>query len=130
MSGMPRYIYEEEHEMFRNSVRKFLETEAAPYHAQWEKDGHVDRQLWTKAGEQGFLSPTVAEEYGGVGADFRYNAIVDEGCWGLLYAEEVFTELEYGQRLTGYVKQQRSDGKLDLALQPPGYARVAAIEGG
>jgi len=78
MSGMPRYIYEEEHEMFRNSVRKFLETEAAPYHAQWEKDGHVDRQLWIKAGEQGFLSPTVAEEYGGVGADFRYNAIVDE----------------------------------------------------
>ena len=78
MSGMPRYIYEEEHEMFRNSVRKFLETEAEPYHAQWEKDGHVDRQLWIKAGEQGFLSPTVAEEYGGVGADFRYNAIVDE----------------------------------------------------
>ena len=78
MSGMPRFVYEEEHEMFRTSVRKFLETEAAPYHAQWEKDGHVDRQLWIKAGEQGFLSPTVGEEYGGVGADFRYNAIVDE----------------------------------------------------
>ncbi len=78
MSGMPRYIYEEEHEMFRTSVRRFLETEAAPYHAQWEKDGHVDRQLWIKAGEQGFLCPTVGEAYGGVGADFRYNAIVDE----------------------------------------------------
>ncbi|QQD20103.1 acyl-CoA dehydrogenase family protein [Spongiibacter nanhainus] len=75
---MPRKIYDEEHELFRSSVRKFLETEAAPYHAQWEKDGQVDRQLWIKAGEQGFLSPTVSEEYGGVGADFRYNAIVDE----------------------------------------------------
>ncbi|WP_232787496.1 acyl-CoA dehydrogenase family protein [Spongiibacter nanhainus] len=78
MSTMPRKIYDEEHELFRSSVRKFLETEAAPYHAQWEKDGQVDRQLWIKAGEQGFLSPTVSEEYGGVGADFRYNAIVDE----------------------------------------------------
>ncbi len=92
MSMIPRTVYEEEHELFRGSVRKFLETEAAPYHAQWEKDGQVDRELWIKAGEQGFLSPSVAEEYGGVGVDFRYNAIVDEECgrsgltgigWGL-----------------------------------------------
>ncbi len=89
---IPRTVYEPEHEMFRESVRKFLETEAAPYHEQWEKDGQVDRALWNKAGEQGFLSPTVPEEYGGVGVDFRYNAIVDEECarsgltgigWGL-----------------------------------------------
>lgn len=78
MSTIPRTVYEEEHELFRGSVRKFLETEAAPFHHQWEKDGHVDRQLWVKAGEQGFLSPTVPEEFGGVGTDFRYNAIVTE----------------------------------------------------
>ncbi|KZX78986.1 acyl-CoA dehydrogenase [Oleiphilus sp. HI0009] len=75
---IPRTVYESEHEMFRDSLRKFLEEEAVPYHAQWEKDGHVSRELWTKAGQQGYLSPTVVEEYGGVGADFRYNAIVDE----------------------------------------------------
>lgn len=75
---IPRTVYEAEHELFRESVRKFLEVEAAPFHAQWEKDGQVDRQLWQKAGEQGFLAPTVPEEYGGVGVDFRYNAIVDE----------------------------------------------------
>lgn len=75
---IPRTVYEAEHELFRESVRKFLEVEAAPYHAQWEKDGQVDRALWNKAGEQGFLAPTVPEEYGGVGVDFRYNAIVDE----------------------------------------------------
>ncbi|WP_372747824.1 acyl-CoA dehydrogenase family protein [Litorivivens sp.] len=89
---IPRTVYEPEHEMFRESVRKFLETEAAPYHEQWEEDGQVDRALWNKAGEQGFLAPTVPEEYGGVGVDFRYNAIVDEECarsgltgigWGL-----------------------------------------------
>ncbi len=75
---IPRTVYDSEHEMFRASVRKFLEVEAVPFHAQWEKDGHVDRDLWTKAGEQGFLIPTAPEEYGGVGVDFRYNAIVDE----------------------------------------------------
>lgn len=89
---IPRTVYDADHEMFRESVRKFLETEAAPYHEQWEEDGQVDRGLWNKAGEQGFLCPTVPEEYGGVGVDFRYNAIVDEECarsgltgigWGL-----------------------------------------------
>ncbi|MCV6614946.1 MAG: acyl-CoA dehydrogenase family protein [Cellvibrionaceae bacterium] len=75
---IPRTVYEPEHELFRESVRKFLETEAAPYHAQWEKDGQVDRALWQKAGEQGFLGPTIPEQYGGVAVDFRYNAIIDE----------------------------------------------------
>lgn len=73
-----RTVYESEHEMFRDSLKKFLEEEAVPYHAQWEKDGHVSRELWTKAGQQGYLCPTVDEAYGGVGADFRYNGVVDE----------------------------------------------------
>lgn len=78
MAAIPRTVFEEEHELFRGSVRKFIDTEVTPYHPQWEKDGQVDRQVWIKAGEQGFLSPTVEEEYGGVGVDFRYNAIVNE----------------------------------------------------
>jgi long-chain-acyl-CoA dehydrogenase len=73
-----RTVYESEHEMFRDSFRRFLNDEAVPYHAQWEKDGQVSRELWLKAGQHGYLSPTVPEEYGGVGADFRYNAVVDE----------------------------------------------------
>jgi len=75
---IPRTVFEPEHEQFRESVRKFLETEAVPHHAQWEKEGQIDRQLWFKAAEQGFLAPTVPEAYGGVGVDFRYNAIIDE----------------------------------------------------
>ncbi len=75
---IPRTVYDSDQELFRESVRKFLEQEAEPFHAQWEKDGQVDRALWSKAGEQGFLCPTIGEEYGGVGVDFRYNAIVDE----------------------------------------------------
>ena len=73
-----RTVFESEHEMFRDSLRKFLEAEAVPYHAQWEKDGQVSRELWSKAGAQGYLCPTVPEAYGGVEADFRYNAVVDE----------------------------------------------------
>jgi acyl-CoA dehydrogenase len=73
-----RTVFESEHEMFRDSFKKFLQEEAVPYHAQWEKDGQVSRELWRKAGQMGFLCPTMPEEYGGVDADFRYNAIVDE----------------------------------------------------
>jgi len=46
---IPRTIFSSDHELFRDSVRKFLEQQAVPFHAQWEKDGHVDRALWTKA---------------------------------------------------------------------------------
>ena len=75
---IPRTIFEPEHEQFRESVRKFLETHAVPFHAQWEKDGQIDRKFWYKAGEMGFLAPSVPEEYGGMGLDFRYNTVLDE----------------------------------------------------
>jgi alkylation response protein AidB-like acyl-CoA dehydrogenase len=78
-----RTVYESEHEMFRDSLRKFLNDEAVPYHRQWEQEGQVSRELWLKAGQQGYLSPTVPEQYGGVGADFRFNAVVDEVVAGL-----------------------------------------------
>lgn len=73
-----RTVFEAEYELFRESVARFLAAEAEPFHAQWEKDTQVDRTVWNKAGEQGFLAPMVSEEYGGVGGDFRYNAIVVE----------------------------------------------------
>ena len=73
-----RTVFESEHEMFRDSFRKFLLEEAVPFHEQWEKDGQVSTEFWRKAGEMGYLSPTVPESYGGVGVDFRYNAVVAE----------------------------------------------------
>lgn len=72
-------VYEQEHEDFRGTVRAFLEREVVPHHAQWSKDGQVDRDVWTKAGEQGLLCFDVEEEYGGPGIqDFRYNMVVAE----------------------------------------------------
>jgi len=73
-----RTLYDSEHEQYRDSVRKFLEAEVVPYHAQWEKDGEIDKALWLKAGEQGFLCTGAPEQYGGVGVDFRYSAIFAE----------------------------------------------------
>lgn len=75
---LPRPLFGSDHELFRDSVRRFLEAEAVPFHAQWEKDGHVDRALWRRAGEQGLLCSHLPEAYGGMGADFLYSTVVIE----------------------------------------------------
>ncbi len=75
---IPRTLFDADLDGFRDSVRRFLEQEAAPHHAQWEKDGQVSRELWQKAGALGFLCPMLPEEYGGAGADFRYSAVIME----------------------------------------------------
>jgi alkylation response protein AidB-like acyl-CoA dehydrogenase len=77
--NMRRNIFTEEHTLFRDAFRHFVEKEMVPYNEQWEKDGIVSRELWLKAGEQGFLGMSVPEEYGGAGVDdFRYSAIIAE----------------------------------------------------
>ncbi len=70
--------YTEEHEMLRDTFKKFIDKEIAPYHEQWEKDGIVPRELWLKAGENGFVCPWADEKYGGIEADFLYSAIMIE----------------------------------------------------
>ena len=76
---MKRTLFTEEHRLFRDSYRHFVEKEMVPFYAQWEKDGHVSRGLWLKAGQQGFLGLNVPEEYGGAGVDdYRYSAIMME----------------------------------------------------
>ena len=75
---MKRRLFTSDHEMFRDSVRSFIEKELAPHHAQWEKDELVPRSAWAKAGEAGLLCCDVPEEYGGPGADWLYNIVVIE----------------------------------------------------
>ena len=75
---IPRTVFNEEHEAFRASVHAFVAKEIAPYHAQWEKDGAVSREVWLKAGKAGLLLANVPEEYGGGGADFAMSAVVIE----------------------------------------------------
>ena len=73
-----RGCYEEVHEQYREQIRKFIEREVLPNNARWEKEGIVDRAFWRECGKAGFLSPGVPEELGGLGLDFRYNAVLDE----------------------------------------------------
>jgi alkylation response protein AidB-like acyl-CoA dehydrogenase len=78
---LPRTIFSEEHELFRSSVRRFIDAEIVPHHRQWERDGIVPRELWRKAGEQGVLCPNVPSDYGGAGADWLFNVVVIEELW-------------------------------------------------
>ena len=76
-----RTVFDSDHEQYRDSVAKFLEAEVVPHYEQWEEDGQIDKALWLKAGELGFLCPGAPEQYGGVGVDFRYSAIwAEETC--------------------------------------------------
>jgi len=76
-----RSIFREDHNIFRESVRRFVEREIVPFHAQWEEEGIVPRELWLKAGEEGLLCCTVQEEYGGLGLDYLFDVVVFEELW-------------------------------------------------
>ena len=70
-----RTLFNSDHEAFRDAFRKFCDKEIAPFHEQWEEQGYVDRAVWNKAGENGFLCMTMPEAYGGSGADKLYSVV-------------------------------------------------------
>ena len=73
-----RTLFSPDHNLFRDSVRRFLENEVLPHHGQWEEQGYVDRDVWRKAGDNGFLCTSMPEEFGGAGADRLYSVVVME----------------------------------------------------
>ncbi|KAK2857040.1 hypothetical protein Q5P01_005775 [Channa striata] len=70
-----RRIFTEDHDLFRQNVRRFFQEEVVPYHNEWEKAGQVSREVWEKAGEQGLLGVLIPEEHGGVGGDVLSSAM-------------------------------------------------------
>jgi alkylation response protein AidB-like acyl-CoA dehydrogenase len=73
---MDTRFFDEEHNMFRDAFRAFLEQEVVPNQEQWREDGVVSREVWLKAGEQGYLLPWADEVLGGLAIkDFRYTQI-------------------------------------------------------
>ena len=70
-----RTLFSADHESFRDSFRRFLDKEVAPFHAEWEDQGYVDREVWRKAGANGFLCMGMPEEYCGSGADKLYTVV-------------------------------------------------------
>jgi acyl-CoA dehydrogenase len=75
---MDRILFSEEHESFRKAFRQFVEREVVPHQQRWREQGQVDREVWRKAGANGFLCTWMEEKYGGPGGDFLTAAIVME----------------------------------------------------
>ncbi|MDO8800525.1 acyl-CoA dehydrogenase family protein [Phenylobacterium sp.] len=73
-----RAIYDEDLELFRDQVRKFYAVHLTPHLDRWEEEGVVDRAFWLACGEAGILCPQVPPAYGGLGLDYRYNAVIGE----------------------------------------------------
>jgi len=88
---IPRTLFNADHEAFRDSFRRFMEKEIAPFHETWEEQGCVDREVWRKAGANGFLCMTMPEAHGGAGADKLYSVVQMEEL-----ARGGFTGIGYG----------------------------------
>lgn len=106
-----RRIYDEEHEIFRRSVRAWAEAEVFPHSETWRADGCVSREVWRSAGAQGFLCMYADEKYGGLGVqDFRYDMILNEE----LGAKEPGFFLGLHNRIAGpYMQHVASDEQRD-----------------
>ena len=80
-----RTLFNADHEAFRDSFARFIDREIAPFHAEWEEQGYVDREVWRKAGANGFLCMTMPEAYGGADADKLYSVaqmeLLSAGCY-------------------------------------------------
>jgi alkylation response protein AidB-like acyl-CoA dehydrogenase len=70
-----RTLFNADHQSFRDAFARFVAQEIAPFHADWEEQGFVDREVWRKAGANGYLCPSMPEEYGGAGADKLYSVV-------------------------------------------------------
>ena len=116
---MTREIFDAEHEAFRDAVGTFLDKEVVPHHAQWEKDGIVDREVWAKAGAQGLLGLQLDEKYGGGGTpDFRYNVGIGEemtrrGVYGAAFP--LFNDMIVPYLVASASEEQRKRWFPDLA---------------
>ena len=72
-----RTVYREDHEQFREQARRFFDKEIVPFHAQWERQGIVPKEVWRKAGREGLLNTMLPEPYG-CGGDFGHAAVLIE----------------------------------------------------
>ncbi len=126
-----RTAFDEELNLFRDQVRKFYDKALWPNLDRWEQEGVVDRQFWLACGEAGLLCPTVAPEYGGLGLDFRYNAVVSEELFyagssaGITLQSDIVADYiaNYGseeQKLEWLPKMVSGEAITAIAMTEPG----------
>lgn len=75
---LPKWYEEEDINMFRDATYRFYKNEMAPHSESFRKNKMVDRKFWNQAGEYGLLCPSMPEEYGGGGGDYRHEMIIQE----------------------------------------------------
>ena len=97
---LPRTIFDEEHDMFRDTCREFVENEIRPNVDKWHEQGFCDRSMYKAAGELGLFGITSPEEFGGggMGSDYRFNAILSEelakaDCGSVIVSVQVINDL-------------------------------------
>ena len=117
-----RRIFEPEHEMFRDSVRRFHEEEVAPHREAWREDGQVSREVWAAAGRNGFCAMWADEKYGGAGVDdFRFDQILCEELVG----ESGFFLTLHNRIVAPYLRKFGSEDQLDRYM--PGVVAGTTI---
>jgi alkylation response protein AidB-like acyl-CoA dehydrogenase len=126
------HLYKEEHELFRRTVKAFIDREIAPNYERWDQQGFVDREVWLKAGAQGLLLTDIPIEYGGAGADFLSSAIMIEEMAKRVYTAPGFRLhsdivapyiMNYGseeQRRTWLPKMAKGEIITAIAMTEPG----------
>jgi acyl-CoA dehydrogenase len=98
-----RSVYAADHEAFRDAVRGFVQVEITPHFNRWEQAGMVDRSFWQAAGRAGLLCPQIPEAYGGLGLDFKFNAIVVEELGHAGYAGPLTNVAVHSDVCAGYL---------------------------
>jgi len=130
---MERHLFEPEHQMFRDSARRFFQKEVEPHRDRWHAAGQVDREIYLKAGEQGLLLMQADEQYGGAGIrDFRYEQILleenlrygDSGLYFTLHSRLVAPYIEglgtAEQKQRFLPRCARGETILGIAMTEPG----------
>ncbi|WP_337187417.1 acyl-CoA dehydrogenase family protein [Phenylobacterium sp.] len=126
-----RPVFDEELNLFRDQVRKFYERALLPHLDRWEEDGIIDRDFWLACGEAGILCPTAPAEYGGLGLDFRYNAVISEELFyagssaGITLQSDIVADYiaNYGseaQKLEWLPKMVSGEAITAIAMTEPG----------
>jgi acyl-CoA dehydrogenase len=121
------WIFREEHEIFRRSVRQFVEREIIPHTEEWEENGEIPRWVWRRMGQLGFLGIEYSEEYGGAGADFISTLVFVEeisrcGAMGFPISVTVHTDMA-----SPHIKSGTEDQKRKYLPQIIKGERISAI---
>ncbi|MGO3362466.1 MAG: acyl-CoA dehydrogenase family protein [Corynebacterium sp.] len=116
---LPRTIFEEEHDMFRDTCKGFVDTEVRPNVDRWHEQGYSDRSMFKAAGDLGLLGITAPEEFGGGGMqDYRFNAILSEelaeaDCGSVIVSIQVINDL-----VIPYLERFANDEQKERFLRP------------